>query len=114
MSSAENIATLPMLRCLRCGRVDTLTRSLCSGCLSDELEPISVSGAGTLASWTTIRRAPTRFRDEAPYDVVVVDLDSGQRVTGRLAPDSPEPVIGQRVTALKVGDADAVFMGQPS
>lgn len=114
MPAVENIATLPMLRCIRCGRVDTPTRSVCSGCLSDEFEPVSVSGAGTLASWTTIRRAPTRFRDEAPYDVVVVDLDSGQRVTGRLAPDSPEPAIGQRVSAVKAAGADAVFMGQRS
>jgi uncharacterized OB-fold protein len=111
MAADDDMAMLPMLRCRHCGRVDTPTRSVCSGCLSDQLEPISVPGIGTLASWTTIRRAPTRFRDQAPYDVVVVDLDSGQRVTGRLAHDAPEPVFKQRVSAVKVEGGDTIFRG---
>jgi uncharacterized OB-fold protein len=42
-----------------------------------------VAGTGRLVSWTVIRRAPTRFKGQAPYTVVVVDLDCGLRVTGR-------------------------------
>jgi uncharacterized OB-fold protein len=76
---------LSMLRCADCGRLDSPGRVVCAGCLSTHLVPAEVPGTGRLATWTTIRRAPTRFRDEAPYDVAVVDLDAGLRVTGRLA-----------------------------
>ena len=74
-----------------------------------DLRPEAVPGVGRVVSFTTIRRAPTQFRDQAPYDVVVVDLDAGPRVTGRLAGDSRRPEIGSRVHALRAERADTVF-----
>ncbi len=76
---------LAMQRCRRCGTVDALTRTVCTRCLGDAFDCVGVEGTGTLVSWTTIRRAPTQFRDDVPYDVCVVDLANGQRVTGRLS-----------------------------
>jgi uncharacterized OB-fold protein len=96
VSAAEPIA---VLRCADCGRIDSPGRAVCAGCLSTRLEPDRVAGSGRLATWTTIRRAPTRFRDEAPYEVAVVDLDAGLRVTGRLARGA-SPEVGARVLAL--------------
>ncbi len=96
MSAAAPIA---VLRCADCGRIDSPGRAVCAGCLSTRLEPDRVAGSGRLATWTTIRRAPTRFRDEAPYEVAVVDLDAGLRVTGRLARGA-SPEVGARVLAL--------------
>ncbi len=96
MSGAASIA---VLRCADCGRIDSPGRSVCAGCLSTRLEADRIPGAGRLATWTTIRRAPTRFRDEAPYEVAVVDLDAGLRVTGRLAKGA-SPEVGAPVRAL--------------
>ncbi len=79
------MTSLSMRHCLACGAIDALTRTVCSECLGDAFDTIEVPGRGTLVSWTTIRRAPTQFRDDVPYDVCVVDLSNGQRVTGRLA-----------------------------
>ncbi len=92
-----------MVRCADCGRIDSPGRAVCAGCLSTRLEPASVPGTGRLSTWTTIRRAPTRFREDAPYDIAVVDLDAGPRVTGRLAVGSA-PVAGAPVRAV-AGDA---------
>jgi uncharacterized OB-fold protein len=96
MSTAAPIA---VLRCADCGRIDSPGRTVCAGCLSTRLEPDRVPGAGRLSTWTMIRRAPTRFRDEAPYAVAVVDLDAGLRVTGRLATGAA-PEVGAPVRAL--------------
>jgi uncharacterized OB-fold protein len=104
MSTAAGV---PMLRCAACGRLDSAPRAVCSGCLSTRLEPAQVDGHGRLAAWTTIRRAPTRFRDDAPYDIAVVDLDAGPRVTGRLAPGGTAPDVGAPVRAVA---ADAPFV----
>lgn len=102
-------AVIAMQRCADCGRVDSPGRFVCSGCLSTRLEPVEVSGRGRLAAWTTIRRAPTRFRDDAPYDIAVVDLDGGQRVTGRLAADGAAPEVGAPVSARRFDAPYTVF-----
>ncbi|MEO8937248.1 MAG: OB-fold domain-containing protein [Burkholderiaceae bacterium] len=78
------LVSIAMQKCRRCGTIDSLTRTVCSNCLGDTFDPVDVDGSGTLVSWTTIRRAPTQFRDDVPYDVCIVDLANGQRVTGRL------------------------------
>lgn len=109
MTATLEAATLRMLRCARCGRIDTPTRSICGNCLSRELEPVDVRGGGVLVSWTTIRRAPTRFRDDAPYDIAVVDLADGPRVVGRLAAGSVPPSPGCSVAAISAEGANAVF-----
>jgi uncharacterized OB-fold protein len=76
------------LRCAACGTLDPGPRDLCAACQSPELEPAEVPGDGALISWTTIRRAPTRFKGQAPYVIAVVELDSGLRLTGRIEGDA--------------------------
>jgi len=93
-------APVTLSRCADCGRLDGAGRTVCVGCLSFRLEPIEAPGSGRLATWTTIRRAPSRFRDDAPYDVAVVDLDAGPRVTGRLVAGGAAPEVGAAVRAL--------------
>lgn len=108
--SGAAMVTLAMVRCAGCGRIDTPIRAVCAGCLSDQLMPFEVAGRGVVVSFTTIRRAPTRFRDQAPYDIVVVDLADGPRITGRLAGTSAPPAIGARVQAVSAQGADTIFI----
>lgn len=105
--SATAQGGIRLLRCAACGRLDSPGRIVCAGCLSSRLEEHLVAGDGTIATWTTIRRAPSKFRDEAPYDVVVVDLDCGVRVTGRLARGSAPASLGARAHATG-GDASGL------
>jgi uncharacterized OB-fold protein len=93
-----------LVRCQDCGRLDSPGRIVCAGCLSARLQEHPVPGEGTIATYTTIRRAPSKFRDEAPYDIVVVDLDCGVRVTGRLQRESAPAAMGARAHATG-GDA---------
>ena len=104
-----NAAPVAMLRCANCGKVDSVGRIVCSGCLSMRLESTELPSEGRLAAWTTIRRAPTRFHDDAPYDIVVVDLEAGPRVTGRLSPGDSPPMVGARVNAVKVDAPYTLF-----
>lgn len=71
------------LRCEACGTLDPGPRDLCVACQSDKLVPAEVPGTGNIVSWTTIRRAPVRFKGQAPYVVAVVKLDAGLLITGR-------------------------------
>ncbi len=39
---------------------------------------------GTVYTETVVHMAPPAFEKEVPYQVAIVSLDSGQRVTGRI------------------------------
>jgi uncharacterized OB-fold protein len=43
--------------------------------------------SGTVYTETLIHAAPQQFIADAPYQLVIVTLDSGERVTGRVAGD---------------------------
>ncbi len=85
-------ATITVLVCETCGRLDPGPRELCAGCAGDHLSPLAVDGRGTLVSSTVIRRPPTRFRADGAYTIGVIDLDAGVRITGRVVSgEEPEP-----------------------
>lgn len=113
-STAMKAATIRMLRCASCGKLEVASRVVCSGCLSGKLEPAEMPGVGNLVSWTTIRRAPAKFRDEAPYDIAIVDLDCGARITGRLATGQAGMALGARVHAVRADGADVIFEMGPA
>jgi uncharacterized OB-fold protein len=101
-----------ILRCTRCGTLDAGPRILCGKCHSRGLEPHSVEGAGTLVSWTIIRRAPTKLKGLAPYAVCVVDLTAGVRVTGRLQSVDAVAQAGGRAVCVAVEGTVPIFAGE--
>jgi uncharacterized OB-fold protein len=52
---------------------------------------------GTVYTETLVHAAPQQFVADAPYQLVIVNLESGGRITGRVVP-------GERV---KIGDGVA-------
>jgi uncharacterized OB-fold protein len=52
--------------------------------------------AGTVYTETTVHLAPTRFAADAPYQVAIVTLEDGERLTVRIAGDAV--AIGDAVT----------------
>jgi uncharacterized OB-fold protein len=56
-------------------------------------------GPGTVYTETLVHSAPETFAKEAPYQLAIVDLDSGGRVTARI--DGDRVAIGDRVAFLE-------------
>jgi uncharacterized OB-fold protein len=54
---------------------------------------------GTIYTETLIHAAPQQFLADAPYQLVIVTLDSGDRVTGRIVGD--RVVIDDRVERVE-------------
>lgn len=72
----------------------------------EELEWIEASGRGTVYSVTWIQRRPP----EAPYNVVLIDLDDGARMMGRVERVTPDTLfIGMAVQARIVEGPLVVF-----
>jgi uncharacterized OB-fold protein len=62
---------------------------------------------GTVYTETLIHAAPERFVAEAPYQVVIVTLQTGERVTGRIT--GPAVAIDDRVQLVEKKDGVPFF-----
>lgn len=58
-----------------------------------------VGKTGTILSWTIIRVPPGEFTDQAPYPVVLVELEGGKRVMCQMV---DLPAGRQAMTGMKV------------
>lgn len=82
-------------RCRVCRRPFHRPRVLCPACGSGDWSWQDSRGLGEVYSVTTVHRPPQEFAGQAPYGLVLVDLDEGVRAFGRVV--GPVPGIGDRV-----------------
>ncbi|PAE96890.1 Zn-ribbon domain-containing OB-fold protein [Shouchella clausii] len=93
---------MPASRCPDCGRLFHSGKSYCPDCDRDTLDSIDLNGKGEVYSYTEIYAAPKRFAQQAPYLIVLVEMEHGLRVTGRMLNGPVQ--IGDRVELHKVED----------
>lgn len=70
--------------CAACGKSSVRARIVCPTCKSSEFNQQQTKGIGKVYSFTKIHISSEEFKHLTPYYIVVVDLDSGDRVTGRI------------------------------
>lgn len=89
-------------RCPRCGRSLAPQREICDGCSNEALEWTPASGKGSIYSFVVMHQVlHPAFRDEVPYNVIVVELDEGPRLTSNLAGTANSEIrVGDRVEAV--------------
>jgi len=81
---------LMVATCDACGARWSRPLPACPFCGAERVSLVDSTGQGTVYSWVTVRRAlDPAFESSVPYTVVVVDLDDGGRVNGRLLDDDP-------------------------
>ena len=89
---AASKGTLLLKRCTSCAAVHYYPRALCPFCGSDATEWQPASGAGTIYSYSVMRRA------EVPYTIAYVTLDEDvTMMTNLIDCDFDTLKIGQRV-----------------
>ncbi|MDL5363815.1 Zn-ribbon domain-containing OB-fold protein [Halalkalicoccus sp. NIPERK01] len=88
----------PATKCVECGNIYGHRTAVCRECLSEQMDPHSISGHGTVYATTTIRVPGAEVEDDAPYEVCVIDVgtDETARVTARLT-DRSDPDLGDDV-----------------
>ncbi|WP_240375662.1 Zn-ribbon domain-containing OB-fold protein [Bacillus piscicola] len=74
---------LPIKRCTECDEILYHYKYLCQNCFSDQLEDSTIEGKGSVYSYTKIHAAPKQFAQQAPYFIVLVEMEQGLKVTGR-------------------------------
>jgi uncharacterized OB-fold protein len=72
---------LRVRKCQRCGAKFRFAYYLCPSCWSDQLGWEAVSGRGVVSHVSVVHQAPyAAFQEDAPYALVLVDLEEGVRM----------------------------------
>ena len=89
--------------CRACDTHVFYPRALCTSCGSPELDWVVARGRGTVYATSVVRQRPEQGEN---YNIALVDLEEGPRMTTRDVDIAPEDVkIGAAVTAF-IGDID--------
>ena len=88
---AANEGRLVLQRCRNCGTFLWTPQVFCVGCFSDALVWETVSGTGSIYSFTIVHRAPLPAFG-TPYVLAVVDLAEGPLMLTRLIECDPAEV----------------------
>lgn len=62
---------------------------------------------GVVYTETVVHMAPPAFEKDVPYQVAIVSLDTGERVTGRI--EGERVIIDDRVTLIETRDGVPFF-----
>ena len=82
--------------CGSCRQQQAIPADTCFACGSDDLHIARHSGSGRVFSWVVNHFAfAAELASQTPYTVVLIALDGGGRVYGRLeGPDGQQPSVG--------------------
>lgn len=78
------------LKCSQCGTVTCPPQMSCSNCTSFDLDIVELSGRGKIMTYTTIYVPAEGRESEAPYIIVLVELEEGPWIMGNLFDMDPE------------------------
>jgi uncharacterized OB-fold protein len=102
-SAEDGTVNLVVQRCTNCDQVVfPPTAERCSRCWSAELTVDETPGAGSVYSYTVVRRSFPGL--ETPYVVGLVDLDGGLRVMTTITADDSQLAVGARVVAAAAAE----------
>ncbi len=95
-------------QCRGCGRLRHYPRPVCDRCYRREYNWYTLSGRGTVYSWTICHHAfHLGFKRYVPYTVLTVDLEEGVRAQGRLLDDNNKVLKIGLPVAVDYEDVDA-------
>lgn len=72
------------LKCKECGTVTCPPQMSCSSCTGFDLEVVELNGKGKITTYTTIYVPAEGREGEAPYIIVLVELEEGPWIMGNL------------------------------
>jgi uncharacterized OB-fold protein len=97
---AAHQGELRMQRCEDCGELRWTPQDTCPHCLSRSYTWDRLSGRGRIYSYCVYHRVLNAAFTDVPYTVVMVTLDEGPVIIGRLLDDAREPAIDDRVESV--------------
>ncbi|MDD3653216.1 MAG: Zn-ribbon domain-containing OB-fold protein [Desulfotomaculaceae bacterium] len=108
---------LAYTKCRTCSQAYFPPRADCANCLGNDMEWIAFEGNGKIVTFTHTMYAPTGFEADAPYTIVVVELD-GLKVLGRMNKEVPVDTLSVgmpvKVEIVKLPDGQVTYEFLPA
>lgn len=98
------------LKCNECSNITCPPKMTCQECTGTNLEITELKGTGKIVTFTTSNVAPMGREVEAPYTIVIVELEEGAWIMGNLIDIDPAKV-GMELIGRKVKAGFKVFPG---
>jgi uncharacterized OB-fold protein len=98
------------LHCKTCGTITCPPKMTCQECGGHDLEIVQLKGMGKIVTFTQTFVAPQGRECEAPYIVVLVELEEGPWIAGNLIDVAPDKV-GMELIGKKVALGHKVYPG---
>jgi uncharacterized OB-fold protein len=99
------------LKCGGCGEVSAQPRLICARCGGADLTAVELKGGGAIQTFTVNYVAAEGRESEAPYIVVIVELDDGPWVMGNLTGLKPDEATMDIMGRKVLMEGSAVFAG---
>jgi uncharacterized OB-fold protein len=99
------------LKCSGCGEVSAQPRLICARCGGADLAAVELKGGGAIQTFTVNYVAAEGRESEAPYIVVIVELDDGPWVMGNLTGLKPDEATMDIMGRKVLMEGSAVFAG---
>lgn len=80
------------LKCGSCGAVTCPPNLACQSCGEMNTEVVELTGKGKIVTYTTVYVAPGGRENEAPFTIVMVELEEGPWIMGNLIDIDPERI----------------------
>ena len=95
-------------RCTKCGRFRFPPSASCYYCGTPGGSWEPISGKGTIYSWIVIHHPiDPRLSGDVPFTVLLVELEEGPRVAGRLIGTSPQQLKVDMRVKVRYDDVDS-------
>jgi uncharacterized OB-fold protein len=75
---------LMLQRCGACGTAMAPVKPRCITCFAPSPAWVAAAGQGTLYTYTIVHQSYPGFADQVPYNIAVVELEEGVRVTANV------------------------------
>ena len=97
---------MKMQKCLDCGTVRYPVSPVCYKCFSGRYEWTKLSGRGKVSAWIVVVRATRNaaWDKDVPYNVALVDLDEGPRLTTNIVQVKNEEIYKGMVVEVVYDD----------
>lgn len=102
-------------RCKTCGKKFFPPRADCYHSLDSEMEWFEVTGTGELVSYSTLKYAPSGFKDDLPYTIALVDFGDYKvfgRIDASVAPEDMEVAMPMKAQVGKTLNGQLTYTFQ--
>ena len=88
------------IKCTACNRINVYPNYYCTDCGNTGFEKVRFSGKGSLITYTILHAVPSRFKENTPLIIGLIEFEEGGRISAQLDVSQNELSVGIKLEAI--------------